>query len=128
MEPTQEPRRERFNVSRWALEHAPLTRYLMVVLMVLGLFAYFQLGQDEDPPFTFKIMTVRTGWPGATAREVEQQVTEKIETKRKHMQSFVDRFGAKIQIDACGRSISSSCRLSAQIKIEIHRRCGIVTE
>ena len=44
------PQGSRFNISRWALEHAPLTRYLMVVLMVLGLAAYFQLGQDEDPP------------------------------------------------------------------------------
>jgi multidrug efflux pump len=49
----------RFNVSRWALEHAPLTRYLMVVLLVLGFGAYFQLGQDEDPPFTFRIMVVQ---------------------------------------------------------------------
>lgn len=79
MEPTQEPRRERFNVSRWALEHAPLTRYLMVVLMVLGLFAYFQLGQDEDPPFTFRSMVVQAYWPGATAQQVAEQVTDKIE-------------------------------------------------
>ena len=78
MEPTQEPRRERFNVSRWALEHAPLTRYLMVVLMVLGCAAYFQLGQDEDPPFTFKAMVIQTQWPGATAEEVSRQVTERI--------------------------------------------------
>ena len=42
--------RERFNLSRWALEHPALTRYLMVVLMVLGFASYFQLGQDEDPP------------------------------------------------------------------------------
>ena len=79
MEPTQTPRRERFNVSRWALEHAPLTRYLMVVLMVLGLFAYFQLGQDEDPPFTFRAMVVQAYWPGATAQQVAEQVTDKIE-------------------------------------------------
>ena len=39
-----------FNLSRWGLEHAALTRYLMVVLMALGFAAYFQLGQDEDPP------------------------------------------------------------------------------
>ena len=39
----------RFNVSRWAIEHAPLTRYLMIVLLLLGAAAYFQLGQDEDP-------------------------------------------------------------------------------
>ncbi|WP_312304656.1 efflux RND transporter permease subunit [Diaphorobacter nitroreducens] len=68
-----------FNLSRWALEHAALTRYLMVVLMVLGIAAYFQLGQDEDPPFTFRAMVVRTYWPGATAQQVAEQVTDKIE-------------------------------------------------
>jgi multidrug efflux pump subunit AcrB len=68
-----------FNLSRWALEHAALTRYLMVVLMLLGVAAYFQLGQDEDPPFTFRVMVVRTYWPGATAQQVAEQVTDKLE-------------------------------------------------
>lgn len=68
-----------FNLSKWALDHGPLTRYLMVVLMVLGAFAYFQLGQDEDPPFTFRAMVVRTYWPGATAQQVAEQVTDKLE-------------------------------------------------
>ncbi len=68
-----------FNLSKWALDHAPLTRYLMLVLMLLGAFAYFQLGQDEDPPFTFRAMVVRTYWPGATAQQVAEQVTDKLE-------------------------------------------------
>ena len=49
----------RFNLSQWALDHQAFTRYLMIVLMVLGVAAYFQLGQDEDPPFTFRAMVVR---------------------------------------------------------------------
>jgi multidrug efflux pump len=69
----------RFNVSRWALEHPALTRYLMVVLMVLGFAAYFQLGQDEDPPFTFRAMVVQAFWPGASAEQMAEQVTAKIE-------------------------------------------------
>ncbi|MBT9596493.1 MAG: efflux RND transporter permease subunit [Vitreoscilla sp.] len=73
------PQGSRFNISRWALEHAPLTRYLMVVLMVLGLAAYFQLGQDEDPPFTFRAMVVQVFWPGASAQQIAEQVTDKIE-------------------------------------------------
>ena len=73
------PEARRFNISRWALEHAPLTRYLMVVLMVLGTVAYFQLGQDEDPPFTFRAMVVQAFWPGATAQQMAEQVTDKIE-------------------------------------------------
>ena len=68
-----------FNLSRWALQHQALVRYLMVVLMLLGVAAYFQLGQDEDPPFTFRVMVVRSFWPGATAAQVAEQVTDKIE-------------------------------------------------
>lgn len=68
-----------FNLSRWALDHPALTRYLMVVLMLLGFAAYFQLGQDEDPPFTFRAMVMRTYWPGATAQQVAEQVTDKLE-------------------------------------------------
>jgi multidrug efflux pump subunit AcrB len=68
-----------FNISRWALEHPALTRYLMVVLMALGFAAYFQLGQDEDPPFTFRAMVVQAVWPGATAQQMADQVTDKIE-------------------------------------------------
>ncbi len=69
----------RFNISRWALEHPALTRYLMVVLLLLGFAAYFQLGQDEDPPFTFRAMVVQAFWPGASALQMAEQVTDKIE-------------------------------------------------
>ena len=75
----EQPVKESFNLSRWALEHEALTRFLMVVLMLLGIAAYFQLGQDEDPPFTFRVMVVRTMWPGATAQQVAEQVTDKVE-------------------------------------------------
>ena len=55
-----------FNLSRWALEHIPLTRYLIVALLLGGIFSYSRLGQDEDPPFTFRAMVVRAIWPTAT--------------------------------------------------------------
>jgi multidrug efflux pump len=76
---TDTDKRERFNLSRWALEHPALTRYLMVVLMLLGFASYFQLGQDEDPPFTFRAMILRVFWPGATAQQMAEQVTDKLE-------------------------------------------------
>ena len=74
-----------FNLSEWALRHQSFVLYCIVVLGFIGIFSYGKLGQSEDPPFTFKIMTVRTGWPGATAREVEQQVTERVEKKLQEM-------------------------------------------
>ena len=76
---TQDVTPSRYNISRWALEHPALTRYLMVVLLLLGGAAYFQLGQDEDPPFTFRAMVVQVFWPGATAEQMAEQVTSKIE-------------------------------------------------
>ena len=79
MQQTDHQAPSRFNISRWALEHPALTRYLMVVLMLLGIAAYFQLGQDEDPPFTFRAMVVQAFWPGASALQMAEQVTDKIE-------------------------------------------------
>ncbi|MBL8397804.1 MAG: efflux RND transporter permease subunit [Candidatus Accumulibacter sp.] len=69
------------NLSEWALRHRSLVGYLIVVLLLGGVLAYFKLGRAEDPDFTFKVMVVRTLWPGATAREVELQVTERIEKR-----------------------------------------------
>ena len=73
------PKPSRFNISSWALEHPALTRYLLIVLMVLGFASYFQLGQDEDPPFTFRAMVVQAFWPGASAQQMAEQVPDKIE-------------------------------------------------
>ncbi len=73
--------RDGFNLSRWALEHIPLTRYLIVVMLLGGVMSYSNLGQDEDPPFTFRSMVLRVFWPGATALEISDQVTDKLEKK-----------------------------------------------
>jgi len=69
------------NLSEWALQHRSLTIYFMVAMVLSGVLAFRDLGQAEDPEFTIKIMAVKTLWPGATALEVEQQVTDRIEKK-----------------------------------------------
>jgi multidrug efflux pump len=73
------------NLSAWALKNQPLVRYLMILLMLAGAFAYTQLGQKEDPDFTFKAMAIQIRWPGASASEMEQQVTDKVEEKLQEM-------------------------------------------
>ncbi|HEY1044675.1 MAG TPA: efflux RND transporter permease subunit [Telluria sp.] len=70
-----------FNLSRWALDHIPLTRYLIAALLIGGILSFTKLGQDEDPPFTFRAMVVRAVWPGATAVQMAEQVTDKLERK-----------------------------------------------
>jgi multidrug efflux pump len=68
-----------FNLSEWALRHRNFVLYLMILTLGLGIFGYGKLGQSEDPPFTFKVMLIQAYWPGATAQEVESQVTDRIE-------------------------------------------------
>ena len=80
-----------FNLSEWALRHRPLVLFMVILLGVVGVLSYGKLGQSEDPPFTFKLMTVRTIWPGATAREVEQQITDKIEKRLEELPHFYIR-------------------------------------
>jgi multidrug efflux pump len=71
----------RANLSRWAIEHPALLGFFVILILLVGTRSYFQLGQAEDPPFTFKIMLVQAQWPGATAQEVSEQLTERIEKK-----------------------------------------------
>ena len=71
----------RLNLSRWALEHIPFIRYLIVVLLLGGIMSYSKLGQDEDPPFTFRAMVIRAYWPGSSSVQMAEQVTDKLEKK-----------------------------------------------
>ena len=68
-----------FNLSEWALKNKGLILYFMIVLGIIGIVSYSKLSQSEDPPFTFKVMVIQTYWPGATAKEVSMQVTDRIE-------------------------------------------------
>jgi len=69
------------NLSEWALRNRSLVLYSMLLLAIVGVVSYQRLGQNEDPPFTFKVMVVRTLWPGASAEEVGRQITDRVEKK-----------------------------------------------
>jgi multidrug efflux pump len=73
------------NLSRWAIEHPALVRFFVILILLVGARAYFLIGQAEDPPFTFKTMLIQAQWPGATAQEVSEQLTERIEKKLQEM-------------------------------------------
>ena len=83
-----------FNLSEWALAHQQLVLYFIIALLVSGVIAYANLGQAEDPEFTIKVIVINTQWPGASAEEVELQITEKLEKKLQetpwidHVRSF----------------------------------------
>src|ERR1700724_1471984 len=72
---------EGFNLSAWTLQHQPLVIFLLVLTTLFGIISYGRLAQSEDPPFTFKVMVISTFWPGATARQVQEEVTDRIARK-----------------------------------------------
>ena len=72
---------DRFNLSAAALRYRELTLFFLLAIALAGAAAFFRLGQREDPDFTFRAMVVRTLWPGATAEQVDRQITDRIEKK-----------------------------------------------
>lgn len=68
-----------WNLSAAALRYPQMTLFFILVVAIAGTMAFFNLGQREDPDFTFRAMVVRTLWPGATSEQVDQQVTDRLE-------------------------------------------------
>lgn len=69
------------NLTEVSLKNRDLVWYAIAVVFVAGIFSYLKLGRMEDPSFTIRQMVVTAAWPGATAAEMEQQVTDKLERK-----------------------------------------------
>jgi multidrug efflux pump len=72
---------ERFNLAEWALNHKQLIYFFALLIILMGVYSYQNLGRMEFPDFVIRQMVVSVAWPGASAREVEEQVTDKIEKK-----------------------------------------------
>lgn len=69
------------NLSEVSLKNKALVWYFIILIAVAGIFSYMKLGRMEDPSYTVRIMVVSVAWPGATAEQMQEQVTDKIEKK-----------------------------------------------
>lgn len=69
------------NLAEFAIKQRTFVLFFTVLSVIAGLYSYFDLGKLEDPSFTVKTAVVVTLYPGASAEEVEQQVTDTVETK-----------------------------------------------
>ncbi|KAA0511910.1 efflux RND transporter permease subunit [Enterobacter vonholyi] len=78
----------RFNLSTLAVRERSITLFLIVLVTIAGIYAFFGLGRAEDPPFTVKQMTVVTVWPGATAQEIQDQVAEPLEKRLQELKWY----------------------------------------
>jgi multidrug efflux pump len=71
----------KFNLTEWTLHHKQMVYFFICLVFVAGIYSYQTLGRMEDPDFTIKTMLVAVAWPGASAHQIEEQVTDKIEKK-----------------------------------------------
>jgi len=78
----------RFNLSALAVRERAVTLFLICLISLAGLIAFFKLGRAEDPAFTVKVMNIITVWPGATAQEMQDQVAEKIEKRMQELRWY----------------------------------------
>lgn len=77
-----------FNLSALAVRERGITLFLIFLISIAGIVAFFKLGRAEDPAFTVKVMTIVTAWPGATAQEMQNQVAEKIEKRMQELRWY----------------------------------------
>ena len=69
------------NLTELSLRHRALVWYFIIVFAIGGIFAYNALGRMEDPAFTIRQMVISAAWPGASAEEMQEQVTDKLERR-----------------------------------------------
>jgi multidrug efflux pump subunit AcrB len=79
--PPETPQKQGFNLSRWAIGHPSIARFLFGLIIVMGALGIMNMGQKEDPDFTFRVMVVQAVWPGASLDDMQNQVVNKIERK-----------------------------------------------
>lgn len=69
------------NLAEWAIKHKPVVYFFIFFIVLGGLLSYFRLGRSEDPDFTIREAVVTAAWPGATAQQITEQVTDPLEKK-----------------------------------------------
>src|SRR4029450_5301439 len=77
-----------FNLSALAVRERSVTLFLILAISIAGVVAFLTLGRAEDPAFTVKQMTVVTAWPGATAKEMEDLVAERLEKRMQELRWY----------------------------------------
>src|SRR5262245_63416978 len=67
------------NIGEFSVRNNRVVLFAMLLVLLGGIVAFINLGRLEDPEFTIKQALVITPYPGASAEEVAQEVTNPIE-------------------------------------------------
>src|SRR6516165_5572851 len=67
------------NSARFFTEHRQVSLILLVGVFLWGWYGYQKMPKRKDPSIPVRVAVASTTWPGATAQEVEQQITRLVE-------------------------------------------------
>ncbi len=74
-----------FDFSRWGLNNRKLVSFFVAILVLGGIISYYIMPKLEDPAIKVKQAMVVTTYPGASAHEVELEVTDRLEKAIREM-------------------------------------------
>ncbi len=69
------------NITKFAVEKYKITTVVLLSVIFGGIYAFFQMPQDEDPGFTVRTALIATYLPGASPKRMEELVTDKLEKR-----------------------------------------------
>ena len=76
------------NLSRVAVRQRSVTLFFLLLSVLGGAYAFVSLGRAEDPSFTVRVMMVSAEWPGATVREMTDQVVDRLEKRIQEVENL----------------------------------------
>jgi len=76
------------NIAEASIRNKTVTLVFAVLMVVLGIWSYIHLPRLEDPEFTIKDALIITPYPGASAQEVEKEVSDVIELAAQQLEQL----------------------------------------
>ncbi|MBR9787418.1 MAG: efflux RND transporter permease subunit [Vibrionaceae bacterium] len=67
------------NIAEYSIKNKVISWLFIVILAIGGITSFLELGRLEDPAFTIKEAMIISTYPGATSKEVEEELTYPLE-------------------------------------------------
>ncbi|CAL2102049.1 Efflux RND transporter permease subunit [Tenacibaculum sp. 190130A14a] len=78
------------NLAKFSIDKNRITLMVLATIVIMGLVMYSGLSRDSMPPYTVRVATVVSVFPGASPERVEQLVTDKIEKVAQELPELKD--------------------------------------
>ncbi|EHR7857162.1 multidrug efflux RND transporter permease subunit VmeV [Vibrio parahaemolyticus] len=78
------------NIAEYSIKNKVISWLFIVILAIGGVTSFLELGRLEDPAFTIKDAMIVATYPGATSKEVEEELTYPLEKEIRKL-PYIDR-------------------------------------